>query len=149
LTYLILKTGNSGRSPLVPYFNSPYWQDFEEVLEKNRYRNMLMNEIKSNYRVHFYQGFFHPQREETNALIDDAEYRTDIAKRIEEQRHQTAILCVTLGLYKDTYEAKQGVRGKFICDKLTYVGRQDDREVRLQVQTPFIQIMNVIIVNKS
>ena len=77
-----------------------------------------MNEIKSNYRVHFYQGFFHPQREETNGLIDDAEYRTDIAKRIEEQRHQTAILCVTLGLYKDTYEAKQGVRGKLNCDNL-------------------------------
>ena len=108
-----------------------------------------MNEIKSNYRVHFYQGFFHPQREETNGLIDDAEYRTDIAKRIEGQRHQTAILCATLGLYKDTYEAKQGVRGKLNCENLTEMSRQDDREVRLQVQTPFIQIMNVIIVNKS
>lgn len=83
-------------------------------MEKNRYRNLLMNEIKGNYRLYFYEGFYHPQRELTNGLIDDAEYRTDIAKRIEEQRHQTAILCVTLGLFKDTYEAKQGVRGKKI-----------------------------------
>ena len=34
-------------------------------------------------------------------------------------------------------------------DNLTDMSRQDDREVGLQVQTPFIQIMNVIIVNKS
>jgi len=35
-------------------------------------------------------------------------------KRIEEQRHQTALLCMTLGIYKDVYEAKQGVRDKMI-----------------------------------
>jgi hypothetical protein len=54
----------------------------------------------------------HPQRELTDAIIFDAEYRQDIQRRIEEQRHQTALACVAAGLYKDTYEAKQGVRGK-------------------------------------
>ena len=110
----LFQTGNSGRSPIVPFTESPYWQDFEEVLKKNRYRNLLKDEITCHYRTLFYEGFFHPQREMTNAIIDDAEYRTDINKRVEEQRHQTAILCVALGIYKDTYEAKQGVRGKFL-----------------------------------
>ena len=71
-----------------------------------------MNEVICNYRTLFYQGCVHPQRELNNSIIDDAEYRRDVLKRIEEQRHQMALLCVAVGVYKDTYEAKQGVRGK-------------------------------------
>ena len=79
----------------------------------------------------------------TNAIIYDAEYRAEIFKRIEEQRHQTALLCVNLGIYKDTYEAKQGVRGK---NTLVICGyRENDPEFKLQIQTFVIQIVNLII----
>jgi len=66
----------------------------------------LESEVKVYYRTLIYEKFFHPQRELNDSIIYDAEYRLDIEKRIEEQRHQTALLCVALGLYKDTYEAK-------------------------------------------
>jgi hypothetical protein len=66
----------------------------------------LESEVKVYYRTLIYEKFMHPQRELNDSIIYDAEYRLDIEKRIEEQRHQTALLCVALGLYKDTYEAK-------------------------------------------
>jgi hypothetical protein len=53
----------------------------------------------------------HPQRELNDSIIYDAEYTQDIFKRLDEQRHHIAIMCVGLGVYKDVYEAKQGIRG--------------------------------------
>jgi hypothetical protein len=73
---------------------------------------VLTNEIICHYRTEFYKGFMHPQRELNDSIIYDAEYLLDVQKRIDEQRHQTALVCVALGLFKDTYEAKQGRRGK-------------------------------------
>lgn len=47
-------------------------------------------------------------------IIYDAEFLQDIRRRLDERRHQVALECVAHGVYKDTYEAKQGVRGKNI-----------------------------------
>jgi hypothetical protein len=92
----------------------PYPLDFKQVLERNRWFKVRDMEVYHHYRLLYTEGFLHPQRELTNSIIYDAEYRAEIFKRIEEQRHQTALLCVSLGIYKDTYEAKQGVRGKVL-----------------------------------
>jgi hypothetical protein len=53
-------------------------------------------------------------RETTDQVIYDTEYLQDIDKRIEEQRHELAMQCVSLGIYKDVYEAKEGRRRKMI-----------------------------------
>jgi hypothetical protein len=114
LLFHTFKTGNSGRSPIYPYISQPYWKDFQAVVANNRYEKMLELEIKCYYKVLFFQGHLHPQRELNDNVIYNAEYLLDIQKRIEEQRHQTALVCVALGIYKDTYEAKQGIRGKWV-----------------------------------
>ena len=56
-------------------------------------------------------GFFHPSREDQyDSTIYDAEWEADIEKRINEQRHEMAMKCVELGIYKDTYEAQKTKR---------------------------------------
>lgn len=82
-----MKTGNSGRSPMYPHFEMVHWEDFEKVLAKNRQRTQNQNDVQSYYRILFYEQFYHPQRELNNSLIYDAEYRTEISKRLDEQRH--------------------------------------------------------------
>ena len=136
-----MKTGNSGRSPLFPTNDEdmPYILDFKGCLERNRRMKQRDMEVYHHYRLLFSEGYHHPQRELTNSIIYDAEYRAEIFKRIEEQRHQTALLCVQLGLYKDSYEAKQGVRGKPLWAHSFC--RQNDQVLRLQVQAPTLQIV--------
>jgi hypothetical protein len=136
-----MKTGNSGRSPLFPTNDEdmPYILDFKGCLERNRRMKRRDMEVYHHYRLLFSEGYQHPQRELTNSIIYDAEYRAEIFKRIEEQRHQTALLCVQLGLYKDSYEAKQGVRGKLPWIDSFF--RQNDQVLRLQIQAPPLQIV--------
>lgn len=111
----------------------------------NRFKRQLYKELICGYRMHFYEGFVNPERELTDSIIYDAEYRQDIERRIEESRHQTALVCVALGLYKDTYEAKQGVRGIVTLPSsiITLSSRQKDRGVRLQVQAFALQAMMI------
>ena len=40
-----------------------------------------------------------------DSTIYDAEWEADAKKRMNEQRHEMAIKCVELGIYKDIYEA--------------------------------------------
>lgn len=68
---------------------------------------MLHIEVQSTYRILWYSNFFHPQRELNDSIIYDAEHLQDIQKRLDEMRHEVAINCVKLGIYKDVYEAKQ------------------------------------------
>jgi hypothetical protein len=115
--------------------------DFQASLEFNRFKKKLDRELIDGYRMNFYEGFVHPQRELSDAVIYDAEYRQDIQRRIEEQRHQTALVCVALGIYKDTYEAKQGVRRKWPSwsHLLPFSFRENDRSLAVQVQAPSLQ----------
>jgi hypothetical protein len=63
-----------------------------------------------NYYAGFNCHYFHPNRENNDSIIQDAEYREDINKSIDEQRHEIAMKCVMLGIYKDVYEAKESSR---------------------------------------
>jgi hypothetical protein len=65
----------------------PYPLDFKGCLERNRRNGVKEMEVYHHYRLLYSEGFFHPQRELTNSIIHDAEYRAEIFKRIEEQRH--------------------------------------------------------------
>ncbi len=59
------------------------------------------------YRLKQYSNWEHPQRETQDySAIFDAEYMNDLSKLLEEQRHEVAIECVKLGIYKDVVEAK-------------------------------------------
>ncbi len=52
-------------------------------------------------------GHHHPARELNNGEINDAEYLMITRKRLDEMRHQTALKCVELGIFKDIFEAKE------------------------------------------
>lgn len=68
---------------------------------------MLEIEIQSTYRIGWNCNYYHPQRELNDSIIFDAEYFQDIQKRLNEQRHELAMHCVNLGIFKDVYEAKE------------------------------------------
>ena len=74
----------------------------------------LNQELWTTYKFLWYTNFFHPQREANDSIIYDAEFFADQYKRLDEIRHEIAMQCVNLGIYKDVYEAKAGVRKKMI-----------------------------------
>ena len=83
--------GEAHRSPIFPYLEVPYHRDTEAYVNRYRFENDLSNELYTSYRLHWYCNFYHPNRECNDSPIYDAEYFKDIYKRIEEQRHDTAI----------------------------------------------------------
>lgn len=59
------------------------------------------------FRTMGHSHLYNPQREDRDDLtIYDAEYAADIYKRLDEQRHDMAIKCVQLGVYRNIIEAK-------------------------------------------
>jgi hypothetical protein len=86
--------------------------------------------------IKMHMDWMHPQRELNDSIIDSEEVKRDIQKRIEEYRHEAALKCVAFGIYKDVYEAKQGIRSKSCLDETLY--RAKDRAFKLQVQASVV-----------
>jgi hypothetical protein len=102
----------------MPFECRPYWKEFEKVVDNYRLKKMMDIEFESTYQLSWYSQFYHPQRELNDSIIFDAEYFQDIQKRLNEQRHELAIHCVNLGIFKDVYEAKESRRQKSIHNSL-------------------------------
>jgi hypothetical protein len=89
----------------------PHVLNFEDHLNWHRFYDKLTAEAVMNLKIFPYYKFFHPQREDIyDSIIYDAEFKADIYKRLNEQRHQVALKCVQLGIYKDIYEANNDQR---------------------------------------
>ena len=57
-------------------------------------------------KVMYYYKWVHPAREDDwDSIILDAEFLSDIDKRLQEQRHEVAVKCVQEGIYDSIYEA--------------------------------------------
>ena len=98
--------GQNSRGPIFPYQVQPYFLDFEERIKFFRRDKALFNELILMHNIQKFAGFFHPMREDSiDSTIYDAEWEADAKKRMNEQRHEMAIKCVELGIYKDIYEA--------------------------------------------
>ena len=107
--------GNSGRSPMFMHRRRPWAYDIEGRQEYERTGATQWQEICTTYKLFQFQNGVHPQRETCDyALVNDALYRQDLDKLLEEQRHEMAIECVQKGVYKDVIEAKQMQRQKRI-----------------------------------
>ena len=74
-----------------------------------RKERLFFDEIIINHRLVTIFGFYHPNRESNDSIIEDAKLMDDFKKAIEEQRHEIAMNCVLLGIYKDVAEAKRGI----------------------------------------
>ena len=95
----------------MPFKPLPFLFDFEEHIKFMREYEKLTWETGTLYQDIRHQKFIHPNREDSDdSIINDAEFRADVMKRLNEQRHEMAIKCVKLGIYKDTYEALEGHR---------------------------------------
>ena len=102
---------------MLPFIGAPFpMDDIEAYVNRYRWDDKVDHVALTQHRIQFYCKFFHPNRECNDSIIYDAEFFSDIYKRIDEQRHETAMQCVSLGIFKDIYEAQEGKRKKMIAD---------------------------------
>jgi hypothetical protein len=86
----------------------PYWGDHEEFRDYKRFQKVLKAELMLTYRQKQFTDWFHPQRETKDyGAIQDAEFKLDLQKLLDEQRHEVALDLVEKGIFKDVIQAKQ------------------------------------------
>ena len=72
-------TGNNSRSPIYPYATMPFQKDYEGIRDFHRINKIKFVELMTTYKVLYFEGHVHPQREEADySPINDAEYRSDL-----------------------------------------------------------------------
>ena len=104
--------GNNGRSPIFPMWRTyPFWKDYEKYMAEKFEWSHIINELRCLHTVQRIGHCWHPAKEDRyDSFIFDAELEEDHRRKHQEQRHEMALKCVELGIYKDTYEANKDYR---------------------------------------
>ena len=92
---------------MFPFKAPPYHKDFEDCLNFWRRHDAQHHETLLIFLQSKFTGIYHPGREDADDyIIQDAEFSANVQKQLDEARHDMAIKCVQLGIYKNIVEAQ-------------------------------------------